>query len=108
MIEDYVKSNNLNMPFPNWIHINDNEDINDLFSLGLFEFHEQLELNYIYDRDSHDCKYWAYVWSNYYKFNKDEYSLKLITTENHIFAILYNNNMYCIADQNILNCIIQK
>ena len=107
MIENYVKSNNLNMPLPNWIHINGEEDIINLFNLDLIDFHNQIKLNYVYS-DAYDCKYWAYVWSNYYKFNQDKYNLKLIATDTHIFTILYNDSMYCLADQDILNCVNQN
>lgn len=104
IIEDYVNDNNLNTPFPNWIHLNnDEEKITELMSLSIFEFHHELNKNFVYN-SYYDCKYWSYIWSNYWKFNKDEYDLDLIDTEGHIFAILSNENIYCIADQDLLNC----
>lgn len=107
VIEDYVEDQNLRLPFPNWVELgyNDNERINNLMNLDIFEFHSKLVDNFIYS-EIYDCKYWSYVWTNYWKYNKNEYNLKIISTNNHVFVILYNNNMYCIADQDILNCNI--
>jgi hypothetical protein len=105
LIENYVYENNLNMPFPYWETLGDNNlNIDNLMSKNLTEFHKTLEKNYIYS-ELYDCKYWSFIWSNYWAYNKDKFDLKVIRTDNHIFAILYNENVYCVADQKNLNCI---
>lgn len=106
MIETHFNVNQLNEPFPNYPrYVGDEETIISMFEKNIFEFHEILEKNYYYSENEYDCKYWAYVWANWWKYHQHEYDLRVIATENHVFTILYNNDMYCIADQKILNCI---
>lgn len=103
-IENYVNDNNLNLPFPNWAELpNNNKYITELMNKNITDFHNSIQLNYYYD-SLYDCKYWSYVWSNWWKYHKDEYELKTIKTSNHIFIILSNDSSYCIADQNNLYC----
>ena len=105
LIENYVEDNNLNMPFPNWVDLPNNEImVNNLMNTNIYDFHEILIKNYQYD-ELYDCKYWAYVWANYWKYNSNKYDLKVIKTDNHIFTILFNETQYCIADQLNLNCV---
>ena len=105
LIEKYVSDENLNMPFPNYIQLPNNDaNILKLMNKDIYKFHESVKNNYYYD-ELYDCKYWTYVWTNYWKFHKDEYDLQVIRTNEHIFAILSNENIYCVADQVNLNCI---
>ena len=105
LIEKYVKTNNLTLPFPNYIELPNNEEyILNIMNQSIFEFKHTIENNYVYS-ELYDCKYWTYVWTNYWKFHKSEYDLQVIKTDEHIFAILSNENIYCIADQMNLNCI---
>lgn len=105
LIEKHVEDNNLNMPFPNWIEYPGYEkQVNNLMNKNISEFHYELIDNYKYNED-YDCKYWTYVWTNYWKFHQDEYDLQVIKTDKHIFAVLSNKDIYCIADQINLICV---
>lgn len=103
-LNSHVKSNNLNLPFPNSImEFNTKESLNQTFNKNIYDFHETLKQNYIYTKD-YDCKYWSFVWLSYWEHNRDEWDFKIIKTNNHIFVILYSDNKYCTADQNNLFC----
>lgn len=105
MVENYVNDNNLNLPFPESLQIqNNNEYTIKLMNKSIYDFQIELIKNYKYSK-LYDCKYWTYVWANYWKFNKDEYDLNIIRTKNHIFAVLSNEYIYCVADQTNLYCV---
>lgn len=115
-IENYVDEKNLSLPIPqlykdiypkynlgieskdNYIYLNE-------FSKDLPQYREFIKRNYMYDIDSYDCKYWSYVHSLYWKANHLKYDWKIdyITTDNHVFVMIYNESGYAILDQNNIN-----
>ena len=99
-LENYVNENNLNLPFPyknSFIGLNET----GLLMSNISIFYHYLLLNYKYD-DKYNCKYWSYVWLNWWKFHKDNLKLRIISTKNHVFIIMYNKSEYIIADENTL------
>lgn len=107
ILEKHVKNNKLNLPFPY------NEGYNrynviKLFNKNLTDFYNDLKLNFKYEQGTYDCKYWSYIWLNWWKFHKDEYKVKIITLDNHIFVLVYNNNEYIILDENYIKKIELK
>lgn len=113
--EHMIEKHNLSFPFPN------NEDIikrnilvsNDeqlrqfLFNLPLQQFHQEVINNYHYEPFFYDCNYWAYLWSAYVLSSQDINNLqvKIIDTDNHVFAMAYNESGYCIMDGSNLECL---
>jgi hypothetical protein len=75
----------------------------DISNEDIFTFHNHLSKNFIYERGSYDCKYWSLVWSLYAI--KHNLKFQYILLEEHIFVIIEFDNMYCIADNDILNCL---
>lgn len=107
-LSNHIEENNLILPFPfkHTIPIVGNTVFDqyttfylDNFNKGLYDFHELLKQNYYYD-ELYDCKYWAYVWTLYYKENKNEHNwhLKYLDTDNHVFVMVYNESGYIIMD----------
>jgi len=104
-----IGNKNLTLPFPpnTTLYLNSYDTRysheQNLF-MGYFgkpfdEFKEILNGQFIYTED-YDCKYWAYVWTLYWKENKDKYNWKLdyLTTGNHVFVMVYNESGYIILD----------
>lgn len=107
MIEEHVKKNKLNMPFPNYINLDGDLQTLNTMHQDFDAFYFDLVKNYKYTVNEYDCKYWTYVWLNYYIYNKDRYNweVKLINTNNHIYLMVYNDSQYCTLDQIDRNCI---
>jgi hypothetical protein len=109
-ISNHIKKNNLTLPFPNKNKLEWNNGIYDYntkiyletFSKDYEEFRIILNSNYYYELGKYDCKYWSYVWTLYWKKNKERYNWKLdfITTENHLFVMVSNESGYIILDGN--------
>lgn len=74
------------------------------YDLELNEFYLILNESYIYTSDEYDCKYWTFVWSYWAWNHRDKYNFKTITTNNHIFGMIYNDLGYCILDENNVKC----
>jgi hypothetical protein len=114
MLQNYVSKNNLSLPFPSShdlekSYLLTSQDIinNNVVNKTPREFNQNIKKEYIYNSSSYNCKYWSYVWTLYYRFNHEKYNLHInyFTTNNHVFVILYNESMYCTADENLLNCV---
>lgn len=105
-LQNNINKKNLSLPFPNITNVNlSNSDYktfiyNQNFNKNLTEFHKVLKENYIYSYNEYDCKYWAFVWTLYFKENKEKYNwrLKYITTQNHIVVMVYNEKGYIVLD----------
>lgn len=100
-----VKVNNLTLPMP--FLLQDSLTFYDNnFNKSLYDFQEVVSVYYVYN-DLYDCKYWSYVWSLWFKKNKDKYDLniKYIDTKNHIFVMIYNDSGYCTLDLQNVNCL---
>lgn len=111
MLESHIVNNNLSLPFPKY-WLNDTNplyysEVNKIFNQDLNTFHNTIKNNYYYEVNTYDCKYWSFVWLNYWKYNKDVYNwdVKFIETNNHIFLMVYNESGYCIMDGNELICL---
>jgi len=110
MVQSHTKSNNLTFPLPNdesKILLKSNENlIHKYFSMDLYDFDLLLKSKYKYEDETYDCKYWTYVWLSYTLYNSKKYgwSPKIISTDNHLFVMMYNDKGYCIADLDNLNC----
>ena len=114
-ISNHVSKNNLTLPFP----FKENAPViargvfdpystfyMDNFNKDVFEFHRVLENNYYYN-NVYDCKYWAYVWTLYWKENREKYNwdIEYIDTENHVFVMVSNSTGYCVMDGKDLICM---
>lgn len=107
ILTNNIEEKNLTLPFPNIssldIQFKENGGKMTIFEShfhkDFFEFKEVLNKNYIYS-DDYDCKYWAYVWTLYYKENRLRYNWKLdyIDTQNHVFVMVSNVSGYIILD----------
>lgn len=104
ILEKHVRDNNLKLPFPD---VDNNyynrQKIIELFNKDINTFYNELQLNFKYERGTYDCKYWTYIWLNWWKYHSNDYKVKIINTDNHIFLILYNDKEYIIIDQDIIN-----
>jgi hypothetical protein len=111
-LESNVNNNNLTLPYPNF-----NQDLIGYQSVkdymrdayenkSVAEYMDFISEIYFYD-ERYDCKYWAFVHSQYFVIVKDKYNynLKYITTRNHIFVMLYNETGYCILDGKEYLCL---
>ena len=76
--------------------------LQDYTNLSLNQFYSILESNFEYNINTTNCIYWSNEYANFARANNHSY--KYITTENHIFIMIYANSSYCIADQLRLNC----
>lgn len=71
----------------------------------IYSYSQYIENNYFYD-ENYNCQYYSFIWSLYaIKHNLD---YKFITTDNHIFVLIYNETGYCLADGNNLTCFNQR
>lgn len=111
-IENHLNEINATMPFPDsGFDINRAEfdyysDIREYyFTMDFKDFQEIVKLKYEYS-DTYDCKYWTYMWTTYWKYNKDRYDwkIKYIDTDNHVLAMVYNSSSYCMLDQENVDC----
>jgi len=102
---NHVKDNELNLPLPFMSDSSLNGYLKT-FNQDIHNFKDIIDNNYIYTLDKYDCKYWSYVWTLWFKNNKDKYNLniKYITTSNHIFVMVYNDSGYCTLDLFEANC----
>lgn len=106
ILESNAKNKGLNMPFPNSFTFKGEErELTKVFEKELNEFYVQVLKNYDYSINEYDCKYWSYVWLHWWKYHKEEWDFDIVTTTNHVFVILYNDEKYCVADQDLLNCV---
>lgn len=99
--EDFEKKNILHDYYSN-----DYEKQQYIYDRNIYSFQNLVKLNFRYD-SIYDCKYWSIIWWLYYNENKDKFNWehKYITTDNHVYNMIYNDSGYCIADQNNLECI---
>ena len=114
-LTEYIDEKDLMLPIPefyyekyfsiNALNSKGNEIYLNEFSKPLDEYKTFIQNNFLYDIDSYDCKYWSYVHTLYWKMNKEKYNWKLdyITTDNHVFVMIYNESGYAILDQNNIN-----
>jgi len=94
ILESYVKNNNLTLPYPDRIG-----DFNfKVYSKDIYNFRNYIKQHFKYT-DKYDCKYWSYIWLQWWLFHQDEYNMTITRLNNHVFVIFYNNNSYYIADQ---------
>lgn len=116
LLPKVLEVKNVSTPFPDSIgqidlglYYNQDEIRDYYFNLPIEEFYSILQKKYTYSKD-YDCKYWSYVWSVYYVYNKDKYNwdLEYVDTNNHIFVMLYNESGYCIADLDRFDCYMQN
>ncbi len=113
VLENHIKKNNLSLPFPTSKYKlgynelrNDELDYDEIFNKEIDEFKYTLFKHYEYVENTYDCKYWAYVWTLYWKYSlKDTMKLKYVTTDNHIFVMVYNELGYCTLDSLEVNCL---
>ena len=111
VLQENIKQKNLSLPLPNLSEFQTSkfDPATDFylnnFNKPLNEFLPILQQHYVYN-SSYDCKYWAYVWSLYWKTNKDKYNwdFEYLTTENHIFVMVSNSTGYCILDLDDIYC----
>lgn len=101
-----IEDKNLSLPFPN---SRDNPSLNSNLThvdYTLDEMHAMIKQNYVYDKNSYDCKYWAYVWSIWWAENQYRHNFKIdyITTDNHVMVMFSNDSKICIANGQILDC----
>lgn len=68
----------------------------------LISFEKYVNDNYEYILDVKDCKFYSILWDKY--FTHKGWDTKFITTDNHIFTMAFKDDVYCIADQNKLEC----
>jgi len=116
ILQKNINEKNLSLPFPNLENSleigSGNFDTQTTiyfkyFNKDFVEFQKVIKKKYIYSENVYDCKYWAYVWTLYWKENKNKYNWKLdyITTENHIFVMVSNSSGYCLLDGDDINCL---
>lgn len=106
------KSNNLTYPqnYNNSLILNrivTKDDIDKLFNVSVQDYKLWLQQNYFYDKSQgYDCKYWTVIHFIYWSYHNDKYgwSIKTVKTDNHIFALMYNDTSYCIADGKNFDC----
>lgn len=114
VIENKIHSEGIPVPFPDSLFESENRakgfrntyDVRDYyFNLPFEEFQEIVKDKFVYS-ETYDCKYWTYMWTAYWKYNKDKYNwgMKYISTDNHLFAIVYNETSYCTLDQDVVIC----
>lgn len=113
-LEQNVKDKNLTLPFPNYNLLEKGsfyyaKNLNTIFSQNITEFHKNVQNNYVYN-NKYDCKYWAYVWTLYWKNNlrAKDWNLKYMTTKNHIFVMFSKDKEYCVANMHRLDCYKNK
>lgn len=81
---------------------------NGVYNESVFEEHDldsfknYVDENYEYILDVKDCKFYAILWKEYFEYKG--WNAKFITTDSHIFTVAYHKNIYCVADQNKLDC----
>jgi len=108
-LQENVVQKNLSLPFPNmdnFLGLTD-EQMKEVFIHKNFpEFYELVQKNYIYTTDEFDYKYWSYVWTLWWAENQEKHDFKIdyIQTKNHVFVMFSNEDGYCTADKNILDC----
>lgn len=110
-LEKYIEKNNLTLPVPvpenNLLfQVNPKEFFKEKFSLPPNDFKTFINVNYKYELNSYNCKYWSYIYTLYFQENKERFNwkFKYITTENHIFTMIYNQSGYIIGDGKNLEC----
>jgi hypothetical protein len=72
----------------------------------LYEYHEIVKINYKYDKELYNCKYWALNWALYFEKHNIEY--EFIEPKNHVLVMAKYIDKYCFADGDILNCYNYK
>lgn len=113
-LQNHIDNNNLSLPMPNVVVLEQSivspktQFYLDNFDKPLYEFYDVLREHYIYEKDSYNCKYWSYVWTLYYKMNYKKYNwnIEYLSTDNHVFVMFSNESGYCIADGDILECMM--
>lgn len=109
MLSNHVYSQNLTLPVPNRNELLITDEL-DLYlritDMNIDEYHNFIKENYYYEDGTYDCKYWAYVWTIWFKGNSDEWDIKYVTTHDHIFVLFHKKGEYCIADLNRLKCYV--
>lgn len=115
-LENYVTENKLEIGFygsPYNVSLLDEQTelifFEKLFKSDWRTFSKYYTENYFYEKNSYDCKYWAFVWAYYYYKNYDSFEEKniqfqYVQTENHIFVLLSNLKGYCLIDSGAINC----
>ena len=105
-LQAHINDNKLNYPLHNV------EDLNMFGNVGLLnfdeyyfnrtinEFHELLNNNYYYEKNTYNDLYYAYIWSSYFAYNRDTLNLnfKYVKLDNKIIVIAYNETDYILAD----------
>ncbi|MFW6246890.1 MAG: hypothetical protein ACOC22_01800 [bacterium] len=86
------------------------ENFEKLFSSDVETFTEYYTQNYIYEENTYNCKYWAYVWTYYYYYNHDKFKAEnithqLVVTENHVFVMFSSLEGYCFIDSGYITCM---
>lgn len=71
-----------------------------LVNITPFQYLNTLQTYYEYT-DVKDCKYWSYVWYEYFK-NRLDYDVQYVFTNTHMFVVAYNDSGYFIAEQDEL------
>lgn len=108
-IENILKEKNVDMPMPEYVKM----DPYQSFDAGEFyanksvaEFGSEVERYFVYN-ETYDCKYWTYNWAKWWTHNKDRLNLKMkyVTTDNHMFLMVYNESGYCTLDQDEYKCL---
>lgn len=105
-IENILKEKNVSMPMPDYKkELYEHYDIGKFYNGSVEEFGIVINSYYIHN-NTYDCKYWTYQWAKWWMHNKDRLNLdmKYITTDNHIFLMVYNESGYCTLDGREHNC----
>lgn len=107
-LNSHVKDNNLSLPIPmiplnyyNNVKVSPAYDFyTENFNQSVKNFHDNvIKKHYMYN-ELYDCKYWSYVWTLYWMMNEDKYNwnIKYLSTDNHVFVMVYNDSGYIIMD----------
>lgn len=111
MLRSNVIDNDLNLPYPTFNlklsgYDNIYDYIYDNFNTSITSYRSYIERNFIYEANMYDCKYWSYIHTIYYTVNREKhnYNMKYITTNNHIFVMIYNDSGYCMLEQDLITC----
>ncbi len=97
MLKDHFVNNNL--------EILDEKDINNQWysDRNIYMYNLYIQDNYKYVTGTYDCKYYSLMYVLWAKKHNIEY--RYLVFDKHISVVLEFDNKYCIADQNILNCV---
>jgi len=68
----------------------------------LWGWHEIVKLNYKYETDTYDCRYWSFVWALYFEKHGIDYSF--VTNDIHILVMANFDDKFCFADLDELRC----